>query len=109
METRNKMVELLKTYGEDLTKKYRNNELWDYLKEEEFYEYEFTVSLTSNGFVYKSACITLACGGPTVYFNTKYGALVCLWGGEEEKLHIDNDIVDVIDDYLEELYESYNK
>lgn len=58
------MVELLKTYGEDLTKKYRNNELQDYLKEEEFYEYEFTVSLTSNGFVYKSACITLACGGP---------------------------------------------
>jgi hypothetical protein len=107
MEIRNEMVELLKTYGEDLTKKYRKNELWDFLNEGEFYDYEFTVSLMSNGFEYKSACVTLACGGPTVYLDTKHGALVCIWGGDEEKTHLDNDVVDEIDKCLKELYETY--
>ena len=107
MEIRNAMVERLKTYKEDLTKKYKNNELWDYLNEGEFYDYEFTVSLTSNGFEYKSACIMLACGGPNIYLDTKYGELVCIWGGDEEKKHVDNDVVDEIDACLKEIYESY--
>lgn len=107
MEIRNRMVELLKTYREDLTKQYKNNELWDYLIEEEFCDYEFTVSLTSNGIEYKNACITLACGGPTVYLNTKHGELVCVWGDIEEKLRLDDDVIKEIDACLEELYAMY--
>lgn len=107
MEIRNKMVELLKTYKEDLTKQYKNNKLWDYLTEEEFCNYEFTVSLTSNGIEYKNACIMLACGGPTVYLNTKHGELDCVWGDIEEKLRLDDDVTKEIDAYLEELYAMY--
>ena len=53
---------------------------------------------------YRSARIMIACGGPNIYIDTQSGKVELYWWNEEGEAWIDDEVVDVINEFLEELY-----
>jgi hypothetical protein len=47
---------------------------------------------------------TVACGGPSCYFNTDTGLIEGYWGGDEYKLVLGSDATRQIEDVAEEMY-----
>lgn len=56
---------------------------------------------------YKGVCLLLACGGPTIWLDTYERKLKGHWGGDEEALHVNSDVCEMIDQYFEEIYNSF--
>lgn len=70
----------------------------DYL--DDALDIEVTHSL--NG-TYCGANVTLACGGPSIYLNTRYGRVEGYWGTDEVFVPISDAANSEADEYIEEL------
>lgn len=53
---------------------------------------------------YRSARIMVAFGGPNIYIDTKSGKVELYWWNEEGESWIDDEVVNAIDEFMEELY-----
>lgn len=55
---------------------------------------------------YKGVSVMVAWGGPNIWIDTMKSAVCIYWGFEEEKYPLESGVVDEIDAYFEELYNS---
>lgn len=53
---------------------------------------------------YRSARIMIAYGGPNIYIDTQSGKVELYWWNEEGEAWIDDEVVDAINEFMEELY-----
>lgn len=90
--------------GEDLSE-----EQIDDLEEATLYDY-FDESILDVDFIvdsnkeYKACRIMVAFGGPNIYINTFRREIELYWWTESEKIELDSDICNMIDEYMEELF-----
>ncbi len=75
---------------------------------EKFYEYfEDVLDVeyrTYNNLDYKGAYIYLSLGGPNVWVDTIAGSVELAWGTDRAIAYLNEDVVNMIDDYFEELF-----
>ena len=78
-------------------------DLYDYFADNAL-DMDFTIG--SDG-KFKSGTITLVCGGPGIWIDTKgSGYIVGSWGGTEESIPLSSNLAATIDEYLEETYKN---
>ena len=51
---------------------------------------------------YRGVIITLGCGGPDIYFDTREGYVKGYWGGDFAEYHVQSWAVAAVDEYWEE-------
>lgn len=73
----------------------------DYFLTTETYDVSYTIDQHLN---YKSVHIALAVGGPSIYVDTEARAVQGRWGSECVDLHMEDELVDSIDNCWEEFY-----
>nr|DAR72341.1 MAG TPA: hypothetical protein [Caudoviricetes sp.] len=104
----NKDLEIqLEYFKDEMTEAYENNDFWEYLANLDIYNIDFTITLCYQVLKYKSVCIMVACGGPNIYIDTSNGALIGAWGGDREKIYLDNNIINEINSYFEDYYDNF--
>lgn len=64
---------------------------------------DIEITCTLNG-GYKGCCISITLGGPNIYINTRNGMLEGYWGSQEWKKYLNDDVIEAIDEYIEEIY-----
>ena len=57
-------------------------------------------------FRYRGVVLQLAFGGPNIYFNSKSGDVIGLWGCNQFTWRVKSFACDAVDDYYEDYYES---
>lgn len=97
----------LKYFENEITEAYENTNFWEYLDNLDIYNIDFTITSSIRGLEYKSVFLTLAWGGPGIYLDTDKGALIGAWGEDKEKIYLDNNIINEINDYFEDYYKNF--
>lgn len=109
MNSNKKLKKELEYFDSEMREAYGNDELWEYLADLDIYSIDFTVRLCNRELVYRSVWLMLACGGPNIYLDTDERALIGAWGSDREKLYLDSDIIEGIDNYFESYYEALRR
>ena len=90
--------------GEELTEEQMDDieeaTLYDYF-EDGVLDVDYIVNSQKE---YKACRILIAYGGPNIYINTFSRELELYWWTESEKIELDSDICNMIDEYMEELF-----
>lgn len=107
MSTNKDLEKQLEYFESEMIEAYERDGLWEYLMELDIYNCEFAITLGGQGLEYKSVCVMLACGGPNIYLDTEEGALIGAWGSDREKLYLDSDIIEEINNYFEDYYNNF--
>lgn len=55
---------------------------------------------------YSAVKVYVTLGGPTVWIDTYSGTVELRWANEKASYYLDNDIIDAVNDYFEEYYNS---
>ena len=97
----------LEYFKDEMAEAYENNDFWEYLANLDIYNIDFTVTSCNQVLKYKSVCIMVACGGPNIYIDTGNGAVIGAWGGDREKIYLDNNIINEINNYFEDYYDNF--
>lgn len=97
----------LEYFKNEITETYDNGDFREYLENLDIYNIDFIVTSCLGGLEYKSVCIMVACGGSNIYIDTDKGALIGAWGGDREKIYLDNNIINEINNYFEDYYENF--
>lgn len=74
--------------------------LYEYLQD--VYDIEYRIG--SDG-AYRSVRLMVACGGPNIYIDTAEKAVKLYWWTEYAEYPIDDDAVNAVDEWAEDLYE----
>lgn len=83
----------------------------DYFITDDLYDIKVVSNLSKKFF---GACYQIAFGGPNIYINTYENVIEGYWGGTKivepldyylYSLGLDRSLLDVLDDYIEELFE----
>jgi hypothetical protein len=106
----NENFEYCKRVAEELTA-YINGEITDEETGEELSicDYfsdllDFDIIINSR-FEYSAVKAYVTLGGPTVWIDTYYGTVELRWANETASYYLDNEIIEAVNDYFEELYQ----
>lgn len=97
----------LEYFKNEITETYDNGDFREYLENLDIYNVDFTTTLCGQRLEYKSVFLTLAWGGPGIYLDTNKGVLIGAWGGDREKIYLDNNIINEINNYFEDYYKNF--
>lgn len=65
------------------------------------YDIEYQVD---NHKEYRSVKLMVACGGPNIWIDTGSGSVRCSWWFDKGEARLDDRVVDIIDDFMREMY-----
>ena len=109
MTSKEQLQETVKAYVESLEKAARNEFAYDEDADEystaldAWFAYVLDVDFILGARKeYRGVIITLGCGGPNIYFDTREGYVKGYWGGDFAEYHVQSWAVAAVDEYWEE-------